>query len=121
MLSQVRSAFLLLLLILCNSGCRAQFGRCKDEIAALAQALPHLEIYSDNSGSAMFGTGETPVLITKLLVNRPGLVRSEAAGSSLSRIIDEYQGNSADAEDFYGRSLSIAAYAGDRSKVAIYC
>lgn len=111
MLSQVRSAFLLLLLILSDSGCRAQFERCNAELAALARALPHLEIRTTNSGSPFFDA-ETPVLVTRLTVNRPGEVSRLAAGSSYRRIKDEYDGNSADAEDFYGRALSMSAYAG---------
>lgn len=112
MLSQVRSAFLVLLLVLCHSRCRAQSDRCNAELAALAQALPHLDIRTTNDGSPVFDT-VSPVLVTKLFANRPGWARSQAAGSSLGSIADEYLGNSADAEDLYGRLLSVAAYAGD--------
>lgn len=111
MLSPVRSAILLLLLLLFDSGCRAQFERCNAELAALARALPHLDIRTTNAGSPFFDS-ETPVLVTRLTINGPGQVRSVAAGSTYRRIVDEYNGNTADIEDYYGRALSISAYAG---------
>ncbi|KAL3154760.1 hypothetical protein ABBQ38_011306 [Trebouxia sp. C0009 RCD-2024] len=114
MLSQLRSAFLLLLLILSDSGCTAQFERCNAELAALALALPHLDILTRNSSSTWptIFDRDIPVLVTRLFVNRPGAVRASAAGSSYRKITDEYAGNEWDAaRDFYGRQLSIAAYA----------
>lgn len=116
MVSPVRSALLLLLLILSDSGCRAQFETCNTELAALARALPHLEIRTTNAGSPFFVT-ETPVLTTQLSYNRPGEARTLAAGSGYHSIIEEYKGNSADSKDFLGRSLSILAYTGDHTGV----
>ena len=119
MLSQVRSAFLLLLLILSDSGCRAQFERCNAELAALARALPHLDILPRNSGSSWPTPFDTaiPVLVTRLFINGPGQVRALAAGSSYRKIIDEYDGdarNVPNAFDLHGRQLSIVAYSGDQ-------
>ncbi|DBA84454.1 TPA: hypothetical protein ACH3X1_006085 [Trebouxia sp. C0004] len=97
-----------------RAGCRAQFERCNAELAALARALPHLDIRTRNSSSSWPTTFDTdiPVLVTRLFVNIPGAFRASAAGSSYRNITDEYVGNEWDAaRDFHGRRLSIAAYA----------
>ena len=112
MLSQVRSAFLLLLLIIFDSRCSAQVESCNAELAALAQALPHLDILTTISGSPVF-SGVPAMLFTKLAFNRLGEARAQAAGSSFYKIAEEYSENTADAEDFIGRLLSVAAYSGD--------
>lgn len=85
---------------------------CNAELAALARALPHLDMRTTNNGSPFFDT-ETPVLVTRLSVNRPGEARYLAAGSSYRKIENEYDESSATYADFYGRALSVSAYAGD--------
>ena len=113
MLSQIRSAFLLLLLVIFDSRCRAQSESCKAELAALAQELPHLSIRTTSEDSAFAYDTMPQELFTQLAVNLPGVARAQAAGSSYYKIVEEFVGNTADSEDFVGRLLSVSAYSGD--------